>query len=276
MLNKSDDFIDDRIVSESAGNDTFFKAFIRVVKSIADNTHFFNSVEVVREPLIAAKNKAEVKDYLLRQYPQFFQNGKVYERETNDKAQFFYVVIFPLYQHELKLVNEGPWTCASCGQVHANKYVARPRVNNRLFGSSLLFCLSEDDSCIKEYTRQKFKDVDLLDDMAYITENSAIYIYKCTEKSTGKCYIGKTRNAPFFRWWNHLTKSHHPFGLYLRSSKLSNWTFEVLEEFPNTMADSDVFRIESEYIRKYDSIANGFNVVVSAATNRIKNPGLWD
>lgn len=67
---------------------SFFKAFIRVVKSIAfkDTNGFgsfntgFDTVEVVKEPLIEAKDKAEVKTILLEKYPQFFQNGKVYEK----------------------------------------------------------------------------------------------------------------------------------------------------------------------------------------------------
>jgi hypothetical protein len=87
---------------------SFFKAFIRVVKSIAfkDPNEYmgFDTVEVIREPLIEAKDKAEVKAILLEKYPQFFQNGKVYEKETkNDKAQFFYVVIFVVLSFRLPL-----------------------------------------------------------------------------------------------------------------------------------------------------------------------------
>ena len=48
---------------------SFFKAFIRVVKSIAfkDPNEYmgFDTVEVLREPLIEAKDKAEVKAILL-------------------------------------------------------------------------------------------------------------------------------------------------------------------------------------------------------------------
>ena len=41
---------------------SFFKAFIRVVKSIAFNDYCgFDTVEVIREPLIEAKDKNEVK-----------------------------------------------------------------------------------------------------------------------------------------------------------------------------------------------------------------------
>lgn len=251
---------------------SYFKAFIRVVKSIAakDDYFGFDVVEVIREPLIEAKDKAGVKQILLEKYPQFFPNGKVYERETKDQAQFFYVVIFPLYQHEINEIKEGEWVCDYCGHVHKNKYESRPIISRKFEGK--IFCGSDyktgndivsEPDCYEKWKQDHFKNVDLPDDLYHIKEDSLNYIYKCTEKSTGKSYIGKTRNAPFFRWWNHLTHSSSPFGIYLRQTKLSEWTFEVLEELPAGIAESEVFRIESEYIQKYDSINNGYNSLIS-------------
>lgn len=248
----------------------YFKAFIRVVKSIAFNDYSgFNKVEIVREPLILAKDKNEVKAILLDKYPQFFQNNNVYEKETKDKAQFFYVVIYPLFDYEKNQIEEGEWVCASCGQIHENKYISKPQTNDRMFGSDVLFCKSDDDICMQNYMNDKYKNVEFPDDRNYIKSDTPNYIYKCTEKDTCKCYVGKTKNAPFFRWWNHLTHSSSKFGIYLRQTKLSNWTFEVLEELPSNMLDSEVFRIESEYIRKFDSINNGFNTVIS--NKNVKN-----
>ena len=254
----------------------FFKAFIRVVKSITlkDPNEYsgFDTVEVIREPVIEAKDKAEVKEILLNKYPQFFQNNKVYEKETkNDKAQFFYVVIFPLYQHEINLIKEGEWKCDYCGHVHENKYISRPLTSRKFDGK--IFCgndyttgndiISEPD-CYEKWKKEVvFKDIDLPDDLNYINVDSLNYIYKCTEKASGKSYVGKTRNAPFFRWWNHLKHSSSPFGVYLRQTKLSDWSFEVLEELPSSISDSEVFRIESEYIYKFNSINNGFNSLIS-------------
>lgn len=263
-----------QVYKPPAGN-LFFKAFIRVVKSIAfkdpDEWMGIDVIDVIKEPLIEAKDKAEVKAILLEKYPQFFQNGKVYERETKDQAQFFYVVIFPLYKHEIELINEGEWKCDYCGQIHENKYISRPLGSRKFEGK--IFCgadyktgndlISEPD-CYERWKKEvAFKDVDLPDDLNYINVNSLNYIYKITEKLTGKCYIGKTRNAPFFRWWNHLKNSNSPFGLYLQKSKLSDWTFEVLEELPSNILDTDIFKIESKYMHQYNSINNGFNSVVS-------------
>ena len=254
----------------------FYKAFIRVVKSIAFNDHNeymgFDTVEVLREPLIRAKDKTEVKSILLEKYPQFFQNGKVYEKETkNDKAQFFYVVIFPLYQHEIQLIKEGEWKCDYCGHIHDNKYISRPLASRKF--DSKIFCGSDyktgndivsEPNCYERWKKEvAFKDVDLPDDLNYINVDSLNYIYKITEKTTGKCYVGKTRNAPFFRWWNHLKHSNSPFGLYLQNTNLSDWTFEVLEELPSNISDTEVFKKESEYINRFNSIKEGFNSVIS-------------
>lgn len=241
-----------------------FKAFIRVVKSINSDSYYntFASSNIVEERLIDAVDKDDVKRILYAKYPQFFQNGKVYEKETKDNAQFFYVVIFPLHEWEIKLINEGEWTCAYCGQVHDNKYISKPRKYEKLFGDAL-FCKSEDDHCLNQYKIKYYEGVELPDEEMFITKYSPNYIYKITEKSTGKCYVGKTRNAPFYRWWNHLKHSTSPFGTYLRTTKLSEWTFEVLEELPCDCSDGDVFRIESEYISKFNSIINGYNEVVS-------------
>jgi hypothetical protein len=233
-----------------------FKALIRVVKSMASQHEYygFNTVEVVREPIIEAKDTYEVRKIIGERYPQFFPTGKVYSKETKDDAQFFYVLVYKLSNWELKQIEKGEWKCNFCGHVHENAYLSSPRISERLFGPDINFCKSEDDHCMKEFLKSK-NGIEI--------PESPNYIYKCTEKKTGKSYIGKTKNAPFFRWWNHLKHSSSPFGIYLRKTKLSNWTFEVLEELPSNIPDSEIFKVESKYIQEYDSINNGFNSVIS-------------
>lgn len=241
-----------------------YKAIIRVVKSITLNYDTgLDTVEVTRESLIEAKDKNEVKLILLEKYPQFFPNGKVYEKETKDNAQFFYVVIYPLMNYELMQVDEGEWVCSFCGQKHENKYISKPKINERLYGKDIMFCRSDDNYCENNYKMEKYEGIDMPDDEVYIRRDSLNYIYKITEKATNKCYIGKTRNAPFFRWWNHLTHSGSPFGSHLRTTKLSEWTFEVLEELPCDASDKYVFEVESKYILQFDSIKNGYNSLIS-------------
>lgn len=255
-----------------------FKAIIRVVKSLSGNEDrfTFGEFDIAKEPIIEAADKTEVKKIISTKYPQFFPSAKVYEKETKDTTQFFYAVIFPLHRWEIDQINSGEWVCASCGQMHENRYISKPRTS-RLFGDDILFCKSGDNGelCLNNYKKDKYKNIDFPDDTNYIKSDSPNYIYKVTEKETGKSYIGKTRNAPFFRWWNHLTHSSSPFGVFLRKSKLSDWTFEVLEELPAEIKDSEVFRVESEYMVKFDSINNGFNSMISSKEAIPQTPSLF-
>lgn len=245
----------------------YFKAFIRVIKSLAhDDYSSFGATNIVEERLILAKDKEEVKQFLLNKYPQFFPHNKVYSKETKDDAQFFYVVIFPLYEWEKEqVVKDTSWKCCHCGQKYENTYLHRPRKYEKLFGGEL-FCPDNNDYCLNERKKEHYKDVEYPDDEYHVSKDSPNYIYKVTEKATGKCYVGKTRNAPFFRWWNHLTHSSSPFGIYLRGTKLSDWSFEVLEIHPAETENSVILGIESKYIKQFDSIKNGFNTLISNKT----------
>lgn len=235
-----------------------FRALIRVVKSVRGDSAFGDETVMKIQPIIA-ENKEAVKQQLLLDYPQFFQNNKIYERETKDNAQFFYVVVYELFNWEIEMLNSGEWVCKNCSHVHDNEFESKP-VTSKLFPEHK-FC--NYDNCFASYKKKVFENVEMPDDMYHISVDSLNYIYKITEKQTGKCYIGKTRNAPFFRWWNHLTRSSSPFGLKLQNSKLSDWTFEVLEVLPLETKESEVFRIESEYMIKYNSINNGYNTTIS-------------
>lgn len=262
----------------------YYKAFIRVVKSLNDkfspDGYFMGVTDVVREPLIVAENKAEVKAFLLEAYPQFFQNGKVYEKETKDPIQFFYVVIFELYEWERKIVLENKsWVCSHCGQLHENEYVSKPKMNDRLFGSEIKFCrtLGDEDHCMDAYKAKIYEGIDMPDEEYYVRKDSPQYIYKITEKSTGKSYIGKTRNEPFFRWWNHLKRNSSPFGVYFKSTPLDNWTFEVLATYPAETKDEIIFQNETRLMMEYDTINKGFNSLVSnrKEADKINNPELF-
>lgn len=245
----------------------YFKAFIRVVKSLnKEHYNAFGSENVVTERLIMAKDKDEVKQFLLEKYPQFFPKNKVYSKETKDDAQFFYAVIFELYEYEKEqITKDTSWECCQCGQKYENTYLHRPRKYEKLFAGKV-FCSDNEDYCLNQHKKEYYKDVEFPDNEHFIKSDSPNYVYKVTEKLTGKCYVGKTRNAPFFRWWNHLTHSSSPFGIYLRTTKLSDWTFEVLEILPAETENSVILGIESKYINQFDSIKNGFNTLISNKT----------
>lgn len=255
-----------------------FKVFIRVVKSILHYNHSdnpessFGAITVVKEPLVYAKDKKAVKEMLLNKYPQFFPNNKIYEKETKDVAQFFYVLIYPLYQYEIDDVEAGQWTCSGCGQNHENRYISKPKIYSQI-GDNYLFCgtdysrpdysQQERDRCLKLFRGKVNPGHELPDNMTYVKPDSLTYIYKVTEKETGKCYIGKTNNQPFFRWFEHIKHSTSPFGVYLRNTPIENWTFEVLETIPAVYSNSQILEKESLHIIKHDSIKNGFNMLIS-------------
>lgn len=236
-------------------SEKYYNASIRVIKSHSEDNQFFASNEVIRYPMVVGTSKDSVKANLVSMHPEFFANGKIYERETKDTHQFFYVIISEVAGRDLIHIAEGGWKCDNCGGKHPNKYVSRPRISYKFEGTKN-FC---DEKCYNEFKSNHSSG----DDMNYVNKDSLNYIYRITEKSSGKCYIGKTRNAPFFRWWGHLTHSKSPFGRYLRESNICDWNFEVLQILPAETTDGDVMLIESQYIKFFDSIENGFNKLVS-------------
>ena len=250
-----------------------FKAFIKIVKSKQPHDMSFIDATIIYEKLIYAKDKKDVKKILMERYPQFFPENKVYEKESvKNPNQIFYVLIYPLREFEIILMNEGEWVCSGCGQKYENKYLNPPK-NYTKIGKDYNFCNYyekgrdpniDPDICLNLFKgKVEENGIEPPDNMMFVNSDSCSYIYKVTEKATGKSYIGKTKNAPFFRWWEHLKHSRSPFGLHLRNTDLKEWTFEVLETLQPYIKEKEILRIESEYILKYDSINNGYNSVIS-------------
>ncbi len=87
------------------------------------------------------------------------------------------------------------------------------------------------------------------------------YIYKITNKINGKCYIGQTIHDIEKRWNKHRkcigTENGCP-GLRRAFEKygLKNFKFEIVI----ICFDTDLSKFEKEYIKKYDSYKNGYNL----------------
>lgn len=258
---------------EEVGQKMPFKAFIKIVKSKQPNDMNFMEATIIYDKLIYAKDKEEVKKILIEKYPQFFPDNKVYEKESKkNTSQIFHASIYPLREYEILLMNQGEWVCAGCGQKYENRYINSPKTYGKM-GKNYEFCnyYEKDrdpkidvDICLNLF-KGKIEEngIEPPDNMSFVTSDSCSYIYKITEKATNKSYIGKTKNAPFFRWWEHLKHSRSPFGSYLRNTDLKEWTFEVLETLEPYVKEKEVLRIESEYILKYNTISNGFNALIS-------------
>ena len=85
------------------------------------------------------------------------------------------------------------------------------------------------------------------------------YIYKITNKVSGKIHIGQT-NDVVKRWKDHLSAVRNNFGFLLHSSirkhGTENFIFEVIEECEDiTTNDREKF-----WISYYDSFHNGYNL----------------
>lgn len=254
----------------------YFNVLIRVCKSI----QWLNSMDwwnkTIIQETIKADSKEEAKKIIIEKYPNFFQNDKIYTRETKDEAQFFYVLLYEYSSWSIKEWQQ-EWECAFCWKKHPNSIEHEHIKSSSNKFPWKYFCRwwnprkqywEEDDfienlSCFDWYEKEFYKNNNIEDNNYYVSENSKYYIYKITEKKTLKSYIWQTRNEPFFRWWQHLSHSKSPFWIYLRQTNLNEWIFEVLEQLSHSTKYYDVLKKESEFIVKYDSINNWFNSVIS-------------
>jgi hypothetical protein len=81
-------------------------------------------------------------------------------------------------------------------------------------------------------------------------------IYKITNKHTHKCYIGKTKNAFFGRWYSHFkNRMQTKFGKEIEMYSIVDWTFEVLE----IVYEQDINERERYWINEFNSVENGYN-----------------
>lgn len=252
----------------------YFNVLIRVVKSINTGNEWWSYT--VLQKFIKAENKEEAKKIILEEYPQFFQNWKIYTRETKDQAQFFYVLIYEFSDFYKKEIEE-EWKCDFCWKIHKNQIeewniiTTNRKFPWKKFCSSLRPRLDISDNidfeivwdCAGKYEEDFYKKWNLEDNTTYVWEKSSYFIYKITEKKTGKSYIWQTRNFPVFRWYQHWTKSKTPFWKYFQKTKIADWTFEVLEELLYSTEYDKVLGKESYYIKKYNSIENWFNSLIS-------------
>lgn len=86
-------------------------------------------------------------------------------------------------------------------------------------------------------------------------------IYKHTNKTTGKSYIGMTCRGMKDRWWKHCHEARSGstthFHRALRKYGEDNWESEVIRSGLATIEEAN--QAEIVEIANYDSIANGYN-----------------
>ena len=89
-----------------------------------------------------------------------------------------------------------------------------------------------------------------------------MYIYKFTHISTGRSYIGQTIQDPDQRRLEHISASKNvniKFRFYnaIRKYGIDSFIFEVIDT-ASTLYELNL--LEEQYINKFDSINNGFNI----------------
>lgn len=101
---------------------------------------------------------------------------------------------------------------------------------------------------------EQFYENRLAEDVRTYTNGGVVgFIYKITHKETGKVYIGKTVNHPFFRWFQHFkAQSGSYFHEVMKSSVITDWTYEVIDELKDG-TEKDLLDLESKYIAEYNA-----------------------
>lgn len=87
-------------------------------------------------------------------------------------------------------------------------------------------------------------------------------IYCITHIPTGRNYVGQTTRAFTLRWWEHIkSTAGDRFHIELRSSKIEEWSFRVLEVMPEGIPKEVVTEREKHWIEELSAVASGFNSV---------------
>jgi group I intron endonuclease len=89
-----------------------------------------------------------------------------------------------------------------------------------------------------------------------------MHIYKWTHIASGRCYIGQSTQEPNRRRLEHISHSRYSERTYhfhnaLRKYGIEAFTWEVLAHAKDI---AELNLLEKQYIQKFDSIDNGFNI----------------
>jgi len=85
-----------------------------------------------------------------------------------------------------------------------------------------------------------------------------IYLIKNTK--TNKSYIGRTRQEFFKRWLQHFRDMDEiKFHKEITKDNICDWSFRILCIMDCSVTDKEMSKKEQHYIKKYDSITNGYN-----------------
>lgn len=220
------------------------KKFIAMI-----NLAHSNFSETLLRVVVDANNKEEVKEHLLENHAEFFEDNKVNQRRKKDSI--VYTNIFELSDY---------WTsfwlddivCEVCGFKSTNL---------ELKNQDMIF--SDHSPCCNYKLKENERE-----DKFY---KEVIYIYKITHKSTNMSYVGQTKNHFVWRWWDHIKAgSGTKFHQFMENIDPREIIFEVIDI---AYSPEEATLLEATNVEKFDCINNGFNTVNPIAgfsTNEIE------
>ena len=101
--------------------------------------------------------------------------------------------------------------------------------------------------------------------------NKPYLIYKITNNINGKVYIGETCNSLHRRFYEHKHKSSNCVKLKKAFKKYGCNNFSI-EEIDYAKNIEEAYKKESYWIKKYNSIKNGYNILSGKYCTAISSP----
>ena len=201
---------------------------------------------------VTATSRKQAREKINEEYSQKFPCRVLIKDIEN---QEFLLSVDEASEYDLRLLDEN--ICKVCGKKFRRIDLYNDS-NVKYKGTE--FC---SDECKKTHNQTN--------EIEYIQENkdSLPVIYKITYKPTGQCYIGQTTQSFTLRWWRHFKgKSDCKFQQKIRQTKLTDWTFEVIEVCDDK---SQLNEREKFFINQYKSVENGFNFLGQEKSNNSEN-----
>jgi hypothetical protein len=101
------------------------------------------------------------------------------------------------------------------------------------------------------------------------------YIYRFLFPS-GKSYVGQTTQHYRKRWWSHKNSlNEKKKGCRVLKMAIQKYGWESIKKYVVANApDNELDRLEIEFIQKYDSYHNGYNLTLGGDANPMKNGDL--
>lgn len=221
--NSSSNNIDNSNNSNNSNDSNEFKKNGKEYDVIYDEN--FKDRQVIYQDTIKCDSKEDAKKVMFEKF------GKIPLRKTNklkDGDLYGYIAESDEYWYD-HYHKKYTYKCVNCGKEITVEGKFQYGMLSNKYGH---YCSSE---CKEKYYDVMHKIE--LENNPWIVKDDHLgipkdydsklvgYIYRITNKRERKSYIGKTINAPLFRWWQHLKSDSEKFDRW----NITDLLFEVLE-----------------------------------------------